>query len=59
MMIPYTITELSVAVVAILGAVGLIIRQVQQSRCVECTCCGMAKCKRQLPVTDEVNPVEA
>ena len=51
-MTPYTITELSVAIVGVLGAVVVIIRQVQASRCVECACCGMAKCKRELPVVD-------
>ena len=55
-MVPYTITELSVAVVGILGAVGLVIRQVQSSRCVECACCGMAKCKRQLPEISDPPP---
>ena len=52
-MVPFTITELSVAIAGVLGAVVVIIRQVQASRCVECTCCGVAKCKRQLPVVDE------
>ena len=52
-MVPFTITELSVAIAGVLGAVVVIIRQVQASRCVECACCGVAKCKRQLPVVDE------
>ena len=55
-MVPYTITELSVAVVGILGAVGLVIRQVQSSRCVECACCGMAKCRRELPEISDPPP---
>ena len=52
-MTPYTITELSVAIVGVLGAVVVIIRQVQASRCVECACCGMAKCRRELPAADD------
>ena len=47
---PFTILELATAGTALAGAIALILRQVQHSRCRTCSmCCGAVQCERQVP----------
>jgi hypothetical protein len=57
---PFTILELATAGTALAGAVALILRQVQNSKCKTCNCCWCIKCEREVPHENDnieiVNP---
>lgn len=54
---PFTILELATAAGGVAGAIALILKQTQQSRCRKCSCCcGIAKCDREIP--DVENQIE-
>lgn len=47
----FNIIELSTAVMTIAGAIALVLKTTQQSRCKTCSMCwGMNKCDRELPI---------
>lgn len=57
---PFTILELATAGTALAGAVALILKQVQNSKCKTCNCCWCIKCEREVPHENDnieiVNP---
>lgn len=54
MMDPFTLGELSVAVVGVMGAAVVCVRQIQKSRCRTINLCfGCMKCEREVPPEDE------
>ena len=45
----FTILELATAAGGVAGAIALILKQTQQSKCKKCSfCCGLCKCDRQV-----------
>ncbi len=52
----FNITELGVFSASILGAIALLIKQIQNSRCKNCSVCwGFCNCDREVPV--QVPPI--
>jgi hypothetical protein len=52
---PFTILELATAGTALAGAIALILRQVQNSKCKTCNCCWCIKCEREVPHEENDN----
>lgn len=55
MLQPFTILELATCGTALAGAVALVLRQIQNSKCKTCSCCWCIKCDREVPHEENDN----
>ena len=56
---PFTILELATAAGGVAGAVALILKQTQQSKCRRCSvCCGFCRCDREIGDIENQNDNE-
>jgi len=57
----FTILELATAAGGVAGAIALILKQTQQSKCKKCSiCCGVCKCDREITndIENQINNTE-
>ena len=55
---PFTILELATAGTALAGAVAIVLKQVQNSKCKTCNCCWCVRCEREVPHEQENDNIE-
>ena len=55
----FNITELGVFSAPVLGAIAMLLKQIQHSRCKKCSVCwGLCKCDRVVPKDDDEVSIE-
>ena len=54
----YSLTDISITAVAVIGALTSCIVVLEKSRCTTINiCCGALRCKRKVPTSQEVEPI--